>query len=168
MRCNVTRNFLKSLGVADEAIERIIQSHIETVDGLKKELAGWKAQAEGVEALTQERDALQARLGGVALVTDADPDETEIERAAAKAKEASTIVLGTYQGHVRRGQLSLMRALAALGRPMVCAALRDPADLAGLPEGVCGLAVYEYSADSLALVARVLRGEVIPRRKAKV
>lgn len=113
-------------------------------------------------------EALRARLGGTALVTSADPDEAEIARAVAQAKDANLIVLGTYQGHVRRGQLALARALAALMRPMVCVALRDPVDLAGLSAGVSGLAVYEYSAESLALVARVLRGEVIPRRKAKV
>ena len=69
-------------------------------------------------------------------------------------------MLGLYNGHVRKGQLRLMERLAALGTPMICAALRDPYDLAALPENACGLAIYEYSAESLDVLAAVLAGEL--------
>lgn len=108
-------------------------------------------------------EEMKARLGGDCLVTSIDPEEAEIQQAVEAARGHTCLVLGTYNGHVKQGQLRLLRALAALGLPMVCVALRNPYDLAGLPPQVCGLAAFEYSVDSLALIAQVLRGELPPR-----
>lgn len=104
--------------------------------------------------------AFRARFGGERWVTTYDPDDAEIDRAVEKAHGSTCIVLGLYNGHVRKGQLRLMERLAALGIPMICAALRDSYDLAALPENACGLAVYEYSAESLDVLADVLAGEL--------
>lgn len=58
----LTRSYLKSMGLSEEQISAIIENHTETVDGLKKERDGYKATAEAVETITQERDKLQADL----------------------------------------------------------------------------------------------------------
>jgi len=58
-----------------------------------------------------------------------------------------------------------MQALSALGKPMVAAALRNPYDLADLPEHVCGLMAYEYNLHSLNHVADVLCGKLVPTGK---
>lgn len=113
-------------------------------------------------------DRLRALLGGDSLVTGIDPDEEEIRAAVAAAPGHSCLVLGAYNGHVKQGQLRLMAALAALGIPMVCVALRNPYDLAKLPRGVCGLAVYEYSEESLAVTAEVLAGRLAPAGRLSV
>lgn len=113
-------------------------------------------------------DRMRALLGGESLVTAIDPDEEEIRAAVAAAAGHSCLVLGSYNGHVKRGQLRLMEALAALGIPMVCVALRNPYDLAGLPEGVPGLAVYEYSKESLAVAAEALTGKLTPTGRLSV
>lgn len=109
---------------------------------------------------------LRERFGGQAVLTPADPDAGDITRAVQAAQEASCIVLGLFNGHTRRGQLALRDALAALEKPMICAALRDPTDLASLPERACGLKLYEYSPESLEILTRVLSGKLIPRREA--
>ena len=62
----------------------------------------------------------------------------------------------------------LLAALAGLGLPMACVALRDPYDLAGLPENVYGLAAYEYNIESLDTVAQALTGAFVPAGKLPV
>ena len=108
------------------------------------------------------------RLGGEALVTPTDPEEGDIARAVDAARGHSALVLGTYNAHVKRGQLRLLAALAGLGLPMACVALRDPYDLAALPENVYGLAAYEYNIESLDTVAQALTGAFVPAGKLPV
>ena len=108
------------------------------------------------------------RLGGEALVTPTDPEEGDIARAVDAARGHSALVLGTYNAHVKRGQLRLLAALAGLGLPMACVALRDPYDLTALPENVYGLAAYEYNIESLDTVAQALTGAFVPAGKLPV
>lgn len=108
------------------------------------------------------------RLGGEALVTPTDPAEADIARAVALARGHSALVLGAYNGHVKRGQLRLLSALASLGLPMACVALRDPYDLAGLPDHVYGLVAYEYNTESLEIVAQALTGDLVPTGRLPV
>ena len=42
----LTRKFLKALGIEDEKVDEIISAHTETVDALKAERDGYKADAE--------------------------------------------------------------------------------------------------------------------------
>lgn len=95
-------------------------------------------------------------LGGSALVTSDDPEEGEIAKAVQAAAESSCIVLGTCNAHLKPGQLALMEALGALGKPMAVAALRNPYDLLNLPQGAAGIAVWEYTIRSLEALAPLL------------
>ncbi len=105
---------------------------------------------------------MQKWLGGTALPTPANPTEEEISSLCSQARGHSAIVIGTYNGHIKRGQLRLVEALAELHVPMVCVALRNPYDLLELPESVAGLACFEYDDLSMAAAAKVLRGELRP------
>ena len=96
--------------------------------------------------------------GGKSLVTSKNPDETEIRRAVAWAEGCGKIILGTCNGHLFRGQLELARALAETVKPMAVAALRNPYDLAELPEGLWKLASFDYSQPALQALAEVFRG----------
>ena len=101
---------------------------------------------------------LGQRFGAKHLVTPKDPAEADILAASAAAQGCESIVFTTCNAHLFRGQLALAQALAALGKPMAIAALRDPYDLAALPEGLWKLAVYDYCEPALAALADVLRG----------
>ena len=104
-------------------------------------------------------------LGGDGRITSSDPNDSEICETMGEAQGHTCIVLGTQNGHLRKGQLHLAQALEKTGIPVICVALRDPYDLAGLPDNVYALAAYGYDLLSLRAVSRVLSGrETAPGR----
>ena len=105
---------------------------------------------------------MQQHLGGTATVTPVLPEEKDIAAAVAAAREATSVVLCTYNAHIRRSQVELMQALAALGKPMVVCAMGNPYDLSDLPEGACGLTAFEYTTVLLELLCDVLSGKAKP------
>lgn len=106
---------------------------------------------------------MQEEMGGSAITVGRVPTGEEIARACEAARQATGVVLGTCNAHLAPQQLELLGALSAAGKPMAVVALRNGYDLAYLPEGVCGFAVYEYIRESAANIARVLRGELTPQ-----
>lgn len=56
----LTRKMLKVLGIEDDKIDSIIDAHLETVDALKKERDGYKADAEKLPDVQKELDGLKA------------------------------------------------------------------------------------------------------------
>ena len=57
---SLTRKFLKNMGIDDEKIDGIIEAHTETVDALKKQIEGFKADAEKLPEVQKELDDLKA------------------------------------------------------------------------------------------------------------
>lgn len=96
--------------------------------------------------------------GAQAMVTDKDPADAQIRQAVGAAACADKVVLATCNAHLFRGQLALARALAALGKPMAVIALRNPYDLAALPDSVWKIAAYDYSAPAFDALEEILRG----------
>ncbi len=105
---------------------------------------------------------MEQHIGGTSLVTPVLPEQTDIEQAVEAAKDASSIVLCSYNAHIRRSQIDLMNALAALGKPLVVCAMGNPYDLRDLPEGACGLTAFEYTVDMLKILKDVLVGAYKP------
>jgi len=98
--------------------------------------------------------------------TAVNPDSKEIAGIVSALPPASSIVLGTYNGHINRGQIDLARTLSEaaqrIGIPFMVVALRNPWDLYLLPQGVYGLAAWEYSLKSFEAVTAVFRREFNP------
>lgn len=102
-------------------------------------------------------------LTGKAIVTGTDPTEEEIAWAVDKARRnADSIVMCTYNMHLKKGQQRLLKKLAKLGLPMTVVAMRNPYDLQLLPEGMTGIEAWDYSAETLELLAEIFRGEWKP------
>lgn len=57
----LTRNMLKGMSLTEEQIDTIIESHAETVDGLKAERDKFKANAEKLTEVQAELDVLKAK-----------------------------------------------------------------------------------------------------------
>lgn len=83
----LTRNMLKGMSLTDEQIDTIIESHAETVDGLKAERDRYKANAEKLSGVQEELDTLKAKGDGGfkekydKLKVDFDNYKAEIENA---------------------------------------------------------------------------------------
>jgi beta-N-acetylhexosaminidase len=107
-----------------------------------------------------------AALGGSFLESPVNPESADIARLIAGISEASSIVLGTYNGHLNRGQLVYAGALNEeakhRGIPFAVLALRNPWDISLLPDDVWGIALWEYSLQSFEAAAAAFRGEFVP------
>ena len=101
---------------------------------------------------------LSSLLGGAAEVTPIDPTDAEIAALCEKSKAYTGIVIGTYNGHLHPAQRKLVQQLAQTGKPIAAVALRNPYDLADLPENVYALEAYEYTSQSIHAVADILLG----------
>lgn len=99
------------------------------------------------------------KLGGGQLITPINPDNGEIDEILRQAKEYKTVVLGTYNAHLNRGQIDLANALCKAAQNVVVVALRNPYDLPLINKAACRLATYEYTPLAFDSLAKILRGE---------
>ncbi|MBP8855015.1 MAG: glycoside hydrolase family 3, partial [Oscillospiraceae bacterium] len=83
----------------------------------------------------------------------------EIAALVQEAQGHTCAIVGTYNGHLRPGQLELISALCKASVPVIAVAMRNPYDLADLPKSVYALEVYEYTKRSIYAAARVIAGE---------
>lgn len=95
--------------------------------------------------------AMCKEFGGDAVVIGMNPSEANIAALVARARQQSSVVLGTVNGNVYPGQMELAKALAQAGVPFACVALRNPFEIPLLPEGVFSLALYEYAPQTVEL-----------------
>ena len=89
----LTRKFLKALGIEDEKVDEIISAHTETVDALKAERDGYKADAEKLPGVQSQLDDATAQLndtkdGGFKAKYEAEHKAFEDYKADIVAKEA--------------------------------------------------------------------------------
>lgn len=97
------------------------------------------------------------RLGGQGRMISGDPDSREIEDTLKEAKTYSSVVIATYNGHLYKGQLKLIENVAKINDRVIAFALRNPYDLRNLPDKVYGVAVFEYTSNSLEILAELLK-----------
>lgn len=58
----LTRKLLKGMGLTDEQVDTIIEAHTDTVDGLKADVAKYKADAEALPEVQKQLEKAQADL----------------------------------------------------------------------------------------------------------
>lgn len=97
------------------------------------------------------------QFNGRGILTSPNPEEKEIETVLEQAESASSIVIGTYNGHLNKGQLNLVNEAAKRNQNVIVFALRNPYDLRKLPKNVYGIAVYEYTVNSLDVLTELLK-----------
>ncbi|NLK13184.1 MAG: beta-N-acetylhexosaminidase [Spirochaetales bacterium] len=106
--------------------------------------------------------ALAQNMGGDHLLVGDDPDEEEIRMVVKRAKNYESVVVGTYNAHLYRGQLALANALSKATKVCVFA-LRNPYDLSALNPSIRSYAAWSYTTMTLEAISRVLRGEIQAR-----
>ena len=100
---SLTRRALKAMGIDEEKIDEIISMHSETVDGLKADLAKYKADAEQLPKVQKELDTLKAAGDGgwqekyEKVKKDLDDYKAEVSGKEAKAAKEKA-VRAYYEG----------------------------------------------------------------------
>lgn len=83
--------------------------------------------------------------GGDEIISSINPTRDEIENILKAVEGHTSIVFGSYNAHMMKGQLDLINALDKTKLPLSVVALRNPYDLREIPSSVYSLATYEYS-----------------------
>ncbi len=91
-----------------------------------------------------------------------DPDPADVDAAVAAAADADTIVVTTNNAADHPGQVALVDALIATGKPVVTIATDLPYDIAHYPGAATHLATYSSVPVALEAATRVLFGETDP------
>ena len=104
------------------------------------------------------------RFGARFAVTPVQPGQVDLGRVLQETAPGQTVVVGTYNGHLNRGQIDLANALCAAGRAVIAVALRNPYDLTAIDAGAWKIAAFEYTPLSFDAVEQVLRGAQAPGR----
>ena len=93
----LTRRLLKGMGLTDEQMDTIIEAHTDTVDGLKADLAKYKADAEQLPKVQRELDTLKAAGDGgwqekyEKVKKDLDDYKAEVSTKEAKAAKEKAV-----------------------------------------------------------------------------
>ncbi|MFF3481896.1 glycoside hydrolase family 3 protein [Streptomyces sp. NPDC002701] len=103
-----------------------------------------------------------------ALSTGTAPSAATIARAVAAAQDADAVLVGTYNVTAASAQRTLVAQLLATGRPVVALAIRNPYDVAHLPDVRAYLAAYSWTDVELRAAVRVLAGRTGPRGRLPV
>ncbi|MER6123133.1 glycoside hydrolase family 3 protein [Streptomyces sp. NPDC001795] len=103
-----------------------------------------------------------------ALSTGTAPSSATIDKAVTAAGNADAVVVGTHNVSATSSQRTLVNQLIATGRPVIAIAVRNPYDVAQLPDAEAYLASYSWTDVELRAAARVIAGRVKPRGKLPV
>ncbi|WP_221352749.1 glycoside hydrolase family 3 protein [Streptomyces beigongshangae] len=103
-----------------------------------------------------------------ALSTGTAPSAATVAKAVAAAQDADAVLVATYNVTAGSGQRTLVGQLLATGRPVVALAVRNPYDVAQLPEVKTYLASYSWTDVELRAAVRVLAGRADPRGRLPV
>ncbi|PXY31202.1 glycoside hydrolase family 3 protein [Prauserella muralis] len=97
-----------------------------------------------------------------ALPTGTNPDAAAIDEAVRAAGDAGTVVVLTNNLRGSQGQIDLVNALLATGKPVVAVSVQEPYD-PGYADVPTWVATYDWRSVTMTSLARVLLGEIPPR-----
>ena len=110
----LTRRALKAMGIDEEKIDEIISMHTETVEGLKADLAKYKADAEALPEVQKQLEKAQADLeagksDSWKVKYDAVKEELEGVRAEQAKKESRAAKEKAYRALLQKAGISEKR-----------------------------------------------------------
>ena len=87
----LTRKLLKGMGLTDEQVDTIIEAHTDTVDGLKDQIATYKADAEKLPGVQKELDDLKKEDGDGGFKAKYEKEKKDFQdyKAGIEAKESA-------------------------------------------------------------------------------
>lgn len=103
-----------------------------------------------------------------ALSTGTAPTAAQIDAAVAAAEGKDVVVVATYNVSATSSQRTLVGSLIATGVPVVTLSIRNPYDIAQLPDVRASVAAYAWTDVELRAAARVIAGKARPRGRLPV
>lgn len=87
----LTRKLLKGMGLTDEQVDTIIEAHTDTVDGLKNQIAEYKANADKLSDVQKELDDLKKEGGDGGFKAKYEKEKKDFQdyKAGIEAKESA-------------------------------------------------------------------------------
>ena len=111
----LTRKLLKGMGLTEEQVDTIIEAHTETTDGLKADIARYKADAEKLPGVQQELDDLKsAGDGGYKAKYEKEHADFEQYKADQTAKETRQAKETAYRAFLKSVGVSEKRIAAII------------------------------------------------------
>lgn len=104
-------------------------------------------------------DLISKYLHGQGITVSIQPTPEEISKVLAAAKNADTVVFGTYNAHLYHSQIDLAKQLAKAHPNVIFIAMRNPYDLPLLDKNCAALAAYEYTPVSINTLCGILSGK---------
>ncbi|MDO5734964.1 MAG: glycoside hydrolase family 3 N-terminal domain-containing protein [Propionibacteriaceae bacterium] len=102
------------------------------------------------------------------MTTGASPTAAQRAAVVAEAQQNQVTVILTNNVAAGSAQQQLANALYGTGTDVVTAAVRNPYDIARLPDAPNFIATYSYSPVAISSLARVITGEIAPSGKLPV
>lgn len=100
--------------------------------------------------------------------TDADPSESQIEKAVEKAEDSDEVIVTTHTANTNDAQQQLIEQLEETGKPVVVAGFGNPYDLQAFPEVDAYINTYSDLHVSVPALANVITGDTNPSGKLPV
>jgi beta-N-acetylhexosaminidase len=143
-----------------------------TADGRKVFVTGWGVAT----TATLAADIAKRGAATSVLQTGISPSQAQIDQAVARANGSDLVVvttnrawdISTEPGHNGPGQMNLVKALVATGKPVIVAAVRDAYDIGYFTAAGTYLVTYSYTPAALESLTKVLYGEISPSGKLPV
>ena len=111
---SLTRKMLKAMGIEDEKIDQIIEAHTETVDALKEQRDGYKADADKLPEIQKKLGETEKQLeangkDSYKVKYDALKEDFENYKSAQTAKETHGAKLAAYRKMLKDAGISEKR-----------------------------------------------------------
>lgn len=104
----------------------------------------------------------------IELAMDRKPSAAAMNSAREKAAGAAVIVYGMYNGHKYPEHQTLLKELAAAGKPVIVVGMGEPYELTAMPQIGTYIAAYGYQASNLQGVGALLFGKAAPTGRLPV
>jgi beta-N-acetylhexosaminidase len=110
---------------------------------------GKKVLVAGLNTSTIAQDVGARGLNATALATGINPSAATIAQAVAAATSNDLAIVTTFNAWSNPGQVNLVKALIATGKPVIVAAVGTPYDIAYFPTATTFITSYDFQSVSL-------------------